>query len=148
MSLVIRNASADDVNRLTELMYEYVVGFYQNPWPSTEKIQQLIHTLLEKEKGIQFVAELDGKLVGFATLYFTFSTMKANEVTIMNDLFVIEPFRDTDVESRLFLQCQSYSRDHGYAHMTWITAPGNIRAQHFFDKMGGVQKDWVNYSIV
>lgn len=33
MSLVIRNAAPDDLNSLTELMYEYIVGFYQKPRP-------------------------------------------------------------------------------------------------------------------
>lgn len=102
MSFVVRNAEPDDLNSLTELMYEYIVGFYQNPRPPVEKIHNLIQTLFEQQNGIQFVAEQDGKLVGFATLFFTFSTMKADKITVMNDLFVMEPFRDTEVEFQLF----------------------------------------------
>ncbi|AET58104.1 hypothetical protein HPL003_06705 [Paenibacillus terrae HPL-003] len=148
MSLIVRNAEADDVNGLTELMYEYIVGFYKKPKPDVEKLHNLIHHLLEKQTGVQFVAEQDGELVGFATLYFTFSTMRADKTTIMNDLFVMEPYRDTEVETQLFLQCQRYSQDHGFAFMSWITAPDNHRAQRFFDKKGGVRGDWVNYSII
>jgi ribosomal protein S18 acetylase RimI-like enzyme len=148
MSLVIRYAEPDDLNDLTELMYEYIVGFYQKPRPATEKIHNLIQTLLEKQKGVQFVALQDGKLVGFATLFFTLSTMKADKFTVMNDLFVIEQYRDTEMESQLFLECQRYSQEHEYVHMSWITATDNKRAQHFFDKMGGIQGDWVNYSII
>ncbi|NOU73833.1 GNAT family N-acetyltransferase [Paenibacillus sp. LMG 31458] len=148
MPLIVRDAEPDDENSLTELMYEYIVGFYQKPRPADGKIHKLIQTLLEKQLGIQFVAEQDGKLVGFATLYFAFSTMKAEKITIMNDLYVIEPLRGSEVESELFLECQGYSKDQGYAYMSWITAPDNKRAQHFFEKMGGVQGDWVNYSIV
>jgi ribosomal protein S18 acetylase RimI-like enzyme len=148
MSLIVRNAGPDDVNRLTELMYEYIVGFYKKPRPAAEKLHTLIHNLLEKQTGIQFVAEQDGKLVGFATLYFAFSTMRADKITIMNDLFVMEPYRDTEVETQLFLECQRYSQDHEYAYMSWITATDNQRAQRFFEKMGGVQGDWVNYSII
>lgn len=37
MSFLIRNAKPDDLNNLTELMYEYIVGFYQNPRPPIEK---------------------------------------------------------------------------------------------------------------
>ncbi|MEC0229953.1 GNAT family N-acetyltransferase [Paenibacillus alba] len=148
MTFYLRNAQANDVNHLTELMYEYIVGFYQKPRPATEKVHALIQTLMDEQKGIQFVAEQDGKLIGFATLYFAFSTMKADKITIMNDLFVLEQFRHTEVEAELFVHCQNYSRDHGYAYMSWITAPENKRAQHLFDKLGGVQGEWVNYSIV
>jgi ribosomal protein S18 acetylase RimI-like enzyme len=147
MSLVIRNAELDDLNGLTELMYEYIVGFYKKPRPATEKLHQLIQTLLEKQEGVQFVALLDGKLVGFATLYFTFSTMKADKYTVMNDLYVIEQYRDTEVESHLFLECRRYTKEHPFTHMSWITATENKRAQRFFDRMGGIQGNWVNYSI-
>jgi len=148
MSLVIRNAEPDDLNSLTELMYEYIVGFYQKPRPATEKIHKLIQTLLEKKDGIQFVAEQDGKLVGFASLFFTFSTMKADKYTVMNDLFVIEQYRDTEVESQLFLECKKYTQENEYVRMSWISAPDNKRAHSFFDKMGGIQENWINYSIL
>ncbi|SDE22858.1 N-acetylglutamate synthase, GNAT family [Paenibacillus sp. UNCCL117] len=148
MSFVIRDAELNDLNGLSELMYEYIVGFYKKPRPDLEKLHQLIRTLLQKKEGIQFVAEQDGKLIGFATLYFTFSTMKADRYTVMNDLFVIEPLRDTEVEAHLFLECQKYTQEHQFTHMSWITAADNKRAQRFFDKMGSVQGDWINYTIV
>ncbi|MFE6798367.1 GNAT family N-acetyltransferase [Paenibacillus chitinolyticus] len=148
MSLVIRNAEVDDLNGLSELMYEYIVGFYKKPRPDIEKLHQLILTLLKKKEGVQFVALQDGKLIGFATLYFTFSTMKADRYTVMNDLFVIESLRDTEVEAQLFLECQKYTKEHQYTHMSWITAADNKRAQRLFDKMGGIQGDWINYSII
>ncbi|MNY59711.1 aminoalkylphosphonic acid N-acetyltransferase [compost metagenome] len=94
------------------------------------------------------MAEHNGELVGFATLFFTFSTMKADKITVMNDLFVIEQFRGTEVESQLFLECQKYSQNHGYANMTWITSTDNKRAQSFFEKMSARKgKDWVHFSI-
>ncbi|MNC13737.1 aminoalkylphosphonic acid N-acetyltransferase [compost metagenome] len=148
MSFLIRNAEPNDLSSLTELMYEYIVGFYQNPKPPVEKINNLIRTLFDQQKGVQFVAEQNGELVGFATLFFTFSTMKADKITVMNDLFVIEQFRGTEVESQLFLECQKYSQNHGYANMTWITSTDNKRAQSFFETMNAVKgKDWIHFSI-
>lgn len=147
MSLIVRNAELNDVNNLTSLMYEYIVGFYQKPWPGDGKIHQLIQTLLEKQVGIQFIAEKDGKPVGFATLYFAYSTMKANPITIMNDFFIIESCRDTEMEIQLFLACQNFTKNQGYAYMSWITAVGNTRAQQFFDKMGATQGEWINFSL-
>ncbi|SDX96919.1 GNAT family N-acetyltransferase [Paenibacillus sp. CF384] len=147
MSLVVRNVEFGDVNGLAALMHNYIVDFYKKAWPGDRVVRQLIQTLLEKQEGIQFVAIKDGETVGFATLYFTYSTLKAERITVMNDLYVMEPYRDTQVESQLFLACQRYTHDLGYARMSWITAKDNTRAQCFFDKMGGVQDEWVNYSI-
>lgn len=51
MPLIIRNAEPYDVNSLTELMYEYIVGFYQNPKPPADKINTLIQTLFDQQQG-------------------------------------------------------------------------------------------------
>jgi GNAT superfamily N-acetyltransferase len=148
MSAFVRIAEPEDITNLTELMYEYIVGFYQNPAPLINNIHHLIRTLFDKQQGIQFVVEDNDRLVGFATLYFTFSTMKAEKIAVMNDLFVTEPYRDTELESQLFLACKNYCINQGYANMTWITSINNTRAQSFFHTMNAVQgKDWVHFSI-
>lgn len=148
MSSLIRPAELEDLNELTKLMYDYIVGFYQNPSPSINKVHHLIRALFDTQQGIQFVAEEDGRLVGFATLYFTFSTMKADKIAVMNDLFVKEAFRDTELESQLYLKCKNYCIDQGSANMTWITSINNTRAQSFFNKMNAIPgKDWVHFSI-
>lgn len=102
MSLLIRTVENKDLNDLSELMYQYIVDFYKRPKPSIDKVHDLIKTLVEKNRGVQYVAEQDGKLVGFATLYFSFSTTKAEKITIMNDLFVIENVRGLGVAEALF----------------------------------------------
>ncbi|MDQ0193653.1 GNAT family N-acetyltransferase [Paenibacillus wynnii] len=148
MSAFVRIAEPEDITNLTELMYEYIVGFYQNPGPPINNVHHLIRTLFDKQQGIQFVVEENGRLVGFATLYFTFSTMKADKIAVMNDLFVTEPYRDTELESQLFLACKNYCINQGYANMTWITSINNTRAQSFFNTMNAFQgKDWVHFSI-
>ncbi|MFD1708885.1 GNAT family N-acetyltransferase [Siminovitchia sediminis] len=147
MSVKVRTAVKEDKKELTELMYEYIVDFYQRPRPPIEKVQSLIDRLLEQKEGIQFVAEKEGKLTGFATLYFTYSTTKADQITVMNDLYVIEEERGKGSAQELFKACESYSKENDYAHMSWITATDNFRAQRFYEKMGGIQGDWLNYTI-
>jgi ribosomal protein S18 acetylase RimI-like enzyme len=148
MSSIIRTAAPEDVASLTELMYEYIGDFYKNPRPPVDKLHQLIHTLFNKQQGIQFVLVDNGQMVGFATLYFTFSTMKAEKMAVMNDLYVKEAYRNSEHESRLFLECKNYCISHGFSNMTWITSVHNTRAQGFFREMNAVQgKEWVHFSI-
>ncbi|MDU0076773.1 MULTISPECIES: GNAT family N-acetyltransferase [Bacillus] len=145
--MIIRSAEPYDVKQLTDLMYLYIVDFYKRPKPPIEKIHHLIEMLFEKNRGIQFVAEQDGELVGFATLYFSFSTTKADKITVMNDLFVIEKARGTGAAKELFKSCERFTKENGYAHMSWITASDNYRAQKFYEKMGGSLGNWLTYSI-
>ena len=147
MSLIIRKVEAIDRDQLTELMYQYIVDFYKRPKPPIEKIHNLIELLLENNRGIQFIAEKEGELLGFATLYYSFSTTKADKITIMNDLFVIENARGSGVADELFKTCDIFTKENGYAHMSWVTSGDNKRAQRFYDKMGGSLGNWLNYSI-
>ncbi|MFY0758241.1 GNAT family N-acetyltransferase [Metabacillus dongyingensis] len=147
MSLIIRHPNETDLGALTVLMYEYIVDFYQCPKPPMQKIHQLIKTLQQEEKGIQFLAEENGKAVGFATLYFSYSTTRAEPITIMNDLYVQEAYRGSGAAEKLFKSCQTYSKQHQYAAMTWETARDNARAQRFYEKMGGRKGDFLTYSI-
>lgn len=147
MDINVRLAETKDKKELTTLMYEYIVDFYQRPKPETDKVHFLIDLLLEKEEGIQFVAEKNGRLTGFATLYFTYSTTRADKITIMNDLYVVEGERGAGVAQELFQACENYTKEHGYFHMSWVTAPDNYRAQRFYEKMGGKRADWLNYTI-
>ncbi|MDQ0872542.1 GNAT superfamily N-acetyltransferase [Paenibacillus sp. V4I3] len=145
--VTIREAVIQDIPQLKTLMLAYIVDFYQYRQPEDEKLNGLIHQLLEQKEGIQFVAETEeGTLVGFATLYFTFSTLRASKIAIMNDLFVIEAERGQGAAAKLFAACKGYAARNGYANLTWTTAKDNFRAQAFYDKMGGDRSDWQTYS--
>lgn len=147
MSITVRPVEQGDKQEVISLMYEYIVDFYQRPRPSIDKVHSLFDTLLENQLGIQFIAKQEGKAVGFATLYFTFSTTRADKITVMNDLYVVEEARGAGVAQELFQACETFTKDNGYACMSWITATDNYRAQRFYEKMGGVRGDWLNYSI-
>jgi ribosomal protein S18 acetylase RimI-like enzyme len=97
--------------------------------------------------GIQFVAEQDGKLLGFTTLYFSFSTLQVKRMAILNDLFVIPEARGQKLGEKLFQTCLSYIRENDFAYMTWKTAKDNLVAQSLYNKMGGQLSEWLVYEI-
>jgi ribosomal protein S18 acetylase RimI-like enzyme len=144
---VVRRAEAGDVPSLAPLMLEYIVDFYRQPRPSDEDLQTLIDVLLQGREGIQYVAEDEGRLVGFATLYFTWGTLAAARQAVMNDLYVVEEARGTGVAEDLFRACVEESRRRGCKEMVWETADDNDRAQRFYEKVGGTRGPWVTYSI-
>jgi GNAT superfamily N-acetyltransferase len=143
----VRRTTAADLPALTDLLYAYIVDFYRRPAPPAEQVHALIGVCLQGERGVQFVAEQDGRLIGFATLYFTYSTLRAQPASIMNDLYVVEDARGSGAAAALFGACRRYTQENGFAFMTWETARENHRAQRFYAKMGGEQGDWLTYSI-
>ncbi|WP_338079593.1 GNAT family N-acetyltransferase [Aquibacillus halophilus] len=145
----IRRTTNTDLPQLYELMREYIVHFYKQKQPDEQDLKTLIKNLIDDPKlGLQFVAvNQAGGLLGFATLYFTFSTLKVKQQAILNDLFVTADARGNQLGERLFQTCLSYVRDNDFCSMTWETGKDNEVAQKLYEKMGGEISDWLFYEI-
>ncbi|RXI98591.1 GNAT family N-acetyltransferase [Anaerobacillus alkaliphilus] len=145
---IIRQVVKEDAKDLVQLMKNYIVDFYQKPEPKEEDVEALIHRLImEPSSGIQFVAEKEEKLVGFATLYFSFSTLQLKKVAILNDMFINEDARGEKIGEQLFQTSLSYIRENDFAYMTWETAKDNLIAQSLYNKMGGKISEWLVYEM-
>jgi GNAT superfamily N-acetyltransferase len=91
---------------------------------------------------------VDGALAGFATLYWFFSSTKAEESVLMNDLFVREDARGTGVGRALINRALDETRHRGAAHLEWFTAPDNVNAQRLYDSIpGAASSTWYAYEI-
>lgn len=142
---IVRQVEAEDLEAVVDLAFEYV-DFYGSTPPPREQMKQIFAHLLESpERGLQFVAEGEGQLLGFATMYFTFSTLSAKPAAVMNDLFVKPEFRRQAVGEHLLEACKKYVKQHEYAYLEWVTASNNVNAQGFYDRMGATRSDWVVY---
>lgn len=144
----IRMVREEDIPQLLDLMLEYITDFYKRPKPREDSLRDLIASLIANTtSGKQFVAEKDGKLLGFATLYFSMSTLQVKRTAILNDLFVMEAGRGQKIGEKLFQACLSYIRQNDFAYMTWETAKDNMVAQSLYSKMGGKLSEWLTYEI-
>jgi GNAT superfamily N-acetyltransferase len=122
-------------------------AFYQEPLPQAGKLEALLDTLeRQPDRGVQLVAEVDGRLRGFATLYACLDTFLADRILVMNDLFVDPEFRNGGVGAALFEASLAYARQHDYARLDWVTAQDNRDAQRFYERHGGRRGPWVSYS--
>jgi GNAT superfamily N-acetyltransferase len=145
---IVRPPRPQDRDALLALMDAYIVDFYRSPRPPRERLEALVDLLAAGEEGTQLVAEGGGgELLGFATLYFTWSTLRADRIAILNDLFVAAQARGTGAATALFQAALAASRKRGCVEMEWQTAADNHRAQAFYAKMGGRRGDWVSYSL-
>ena len=145
-SFVIRRALASDKARLTSLVRAYI-DFYQEPQPGEERLDTLLALLSERpEIGVQFVAEKDGELHGFATVYLSYDTVAARRVAVMNDLFVAPDDRNVGLGRALIGECHEFARQNDCAVLQWVTAQDNARAQALYDKLAK-RTTWVTYEM-
>ena len=88
-----------------------------------------------------------GAVIGFATLYWTFSSTSAEDVVLMNDLFVTEQARGTGAGRALIEAAREAARERGVRKLTWMTAPDNTTAQRLYDRTGASKSTWLEYEL-
>jgi GNAT superfamily N-acetyltransferase len=100
------------------------------------------------DEGLLLGAWVDGRLVGFATIYWTHSSTRADDIGLMNDLFVAEGVRGGGVGRALIRASAEAARAAGKAHLEWFTATDNARAQRLYDSMPEAERSaWLAYEI-
>ncbi len=95
---------------------------------------------------MNFVAEKDSDLHGFATVYLSYDTVAARRVAVMNDLFVAPDDRNEGLGRALIRECHGFAHASGCAVLSWITAQDNARAQALYDKLA-TRTTWVTYEM-
>ena len=103
--------------------------------------------LAPSDDGLLLGAHEDGNLTGYACLYWHFSSLKARESVLMNDLFVVEGGRGRGVGRALIEASAAVARERGAAHLEWATAPDNATAQRLYDSTGAERSEWVEYEL-
>jgi GNAT superfamily N-acetyltransferase len=137
-----------DLPELLGLMRAYCEFYEVNP--SDGDLEELSRSLIADpaREGLQLIArDPGGEAVGFATLYWSWSTARAGRLGIMNDLFVAEQARGRALADRLVLGCLAECRRRGALALEWETALDNDRAQAVYDRLGGVRERWLSYSL-
>jgi GNAT superfamily N-acetyltransferase len=137
-----------DLGELLPLVRGYA-DFYEVS-PSDEALLELARTLIAdpEREGMQFLArDGDGRAIGFATVYWLWSTTSATRIGLMNDLYVAPEGRGSGAAEALIERCRAACRERGASKLTWQTAKDNARAQAVYDRIGGERQEWLDYSL-
>jgi GNAT superfamily N-acetyltransferase len=103
--------------------------------------------LAPSEDGLLLGARMDGRLTGYACLYWHFSSTQASEVILMNDLYVEESARGQSVGRALIEATAEIARERGVPFVEWSTAPDNRTAQRLYDLTGAERSEWFSYEL-
>ena len=138
-----------DLPELLPLMRGYC-DFYEVD-PADEALLAMSRTLIAdpEVEGLQLIArEDDGSAVGFATIFWTWSTLSASRLGVMNDLFVAANARGVGHAEALIAECAERCRKRGATSLDWQTAHDNARAQAVYDRVGATRDErWLDYSL-
>jgi GNAT superfamily N-acetyltransferase len=104
--------------------------------------------LAPSEDGELLAARDEGGLIlGYACLYWHFSSLAAVETVLMNDLFVAPEARGRGIGRTLIEASRDVARARGAGWLEWATAPDNHTAQRLYDSMTSEKSTWLEYEL-
>ena len=149
MHAVITTATEADLPDLLPLMRGYC-DFYEVD-PSDDALLAMSRALIADPEleGVQLIArDDDGQAVGFATIFWTWTTLSASRLAVMNDLFVVAEARGDGHADALIAECAERARARGATELAWQTAHDNTRAQAVYARVGATRDErWLDYSL-
>lgn len=145
---MIAPVTEGDLPELLPLVRAYC-DFYEVA-PADEDLLALSRALIAdpEREGVQLIARDEGgTAVGFATVFWSWSTLSGSRIGVMNDLFVSPAARGSGVAAALIDACLERARRHGAGSLTWQTARDNARAQALYERIGARRDEWIDYSL-
>lgn len=96
-----------------------------------------------------WLAEIDGKPVGYAITFFTYSTFLALPSLYLEDIFVLQDYRSQKVGALLFKHCVKVALDEGCGRMEWQVLHWLTPAIEFYRSLGAKRMEgWQPYRLV
>lgn len=146
--VIIRKAVKEDCERLMELIYELAV-FEKAPSEMSVTLDHFRESGFgEKPVWWAFVAEVNGRVEGFALFYIRYSTWKGQRM-YLEDILVSEELRGKGIGKLLFERLIEEAKERKLNGMAWQVLDWNEPAINFYKKTEGVNFDgeWLNCSI-
>jgi GNAT superfamily N-acetyltransferase len=142
----IRPAHTDEVEEMLPLIRAYC-EFYETE-PNDDGLRKMFETLItDPGQGAVFIARDQERAVGFATLDWKWSSLKAARIGYLEDLFVDPEARGKGIAEGLIDACAQRCRELGMPALQWLTAPDNQRAQKVYNRTGAESDTYVEYDL-
>ncbi|KFN43326.1 GNAT family N-acetyltransferase [Arenimonas oryziterrae] len=136
MSLIVRRMTADDVAQVAPLFDGYRRFYGQAS--DLALAERFLRERLERAESIVLFAEREGAALGFTQLYPIFSSVGADRVWLLNDLYVAAEARRLGVGEALLTAARDVGRETGALRLVLETTRDNLIAQALYRKLGWI----------
>lgn len=148
MDVVIRKALKEDCPRMMELIKELAI-YEKAPHAVTVDFNHFVESGFgDKPIWWAFLAEVDGRVEGFALWYIRYSTWKGQRL-YLEDIIVTDKMRGQGIGKLLLDSLKEECKEKKFSGMLWQVLDWNEPAINFYKKYGNVNFDgqWVNCSV-
>ena len=146
-ALQIEPVATEQLEQLLPMIAEYQ-RFYEVEEIDEERNREFFSRFVApSENGMLLGAWRGHDLIGYACLYWHFTSLVPAETVLMNDLFVVAKARGEGVGRALIDASADIARQRGAHHLEWATAPDNKTAQRLYDATGADRTTWIEYEL-
>lgn len=143
---MIEKIVEENFDDILPLIKEYQ-EFYKVNNINEEKNRVYFHQFVKSnENGVLHLLRLDGKAIGFTTIYRGFSSTRAESVAVLNDLYVQPSHQGNGFAKQLIKHALSEAKSMGYSRLQWLTAQDNKKAQKLYDGFDASKSSWFFYA--
>ena len=139
------SADSDSVIRLVLGLAEYE----QLPPPDEAAQRRLLNDAFgERPRFDILLAEVEGRVCGYAFIFETYSTFLALPTLYLEDMFVEPQDRGFGVGYALFRRCVEEAEARGCGRLDWVVLDWNRLARDFYARIGAAHlENWCNYRL-
>ena len=145
--IILREVNPGDISELAKIFDQYRV-FYSKQTDVQGAVEFLTKRFEEGSSQI-LIAIAGNQIVGFTQLYPTFSSLRMSKILILNDLFVVQDYRQLGIGSMLLKVATEFAGKEGFAVLTLQTEINNTQARSVYTENGwALDTEHVYYSFV
>ena len=145
--LRIAPIAASELEALLPMIAAYQ-RFYEVEDVDEERNREFFRRFLApSEDGLLLGAREGGELVGYACLYWHFTSLVPAETVLLNDLYVAENRRGEGIGRALIEASGKIARERGAHQLQWVTSPDNKTAQRLYDTTGAESEPAIEYEL-
>jgi GNAT superfamily N-acetyltransferase len=139
--VLIRTARDDDITELVAA-YDWLFappGAVPSAWDPTAAGERLA-AAIASERAEVLVAEVDGRVAGFLTLYDDIESVRFGRRAWIEDLAVDPEQRSRGLGRALLDRAKAWAREHGASHLELDSAFPRTDAHRFYEREGAAYK--------
>ncbi len=131
----IRIATIDDVDALVDMHCAFRESL-QKQRPTRGEFREALRQVLQRNSARVLIAFLDERAAGYATFQTSFSAWSTSSAAVLEDLFVLEGFRECGVGRLLVEAATQEARAMGCSAISLDTNEGNEPSQKIYRRLG------------
>lgn len=148
MNIAIRDAQARDAALIHNFIVELAI-YEKAEHEVVASVADIERSLFEPGTPARaLICELDGRPVGFAVYFLSYSTWLGRKGMYLEDLYVSPQHRGSGAGKRLLRHLAQLAFDSGCGRFEWSVLDWNEPAIQFYQSLGAKpQAEWVRYRM-